>query len=94
MELTFEFNEKKESVEIHGDKEGLKLLIKRLNSLVNHEPGSYIAYECTEGNKHHRDNRLAAHYVIYMNNRKPALGAKEMGSMIPSTITRPEYENT
>ena len=89
MELTFEFNEKNEAVEVYGDKEGLKLLIKRLSSLVSCLEGSYISHECN-GNKHHRDNLLANHYLIYMTNRKPALGLKEMGPQTPSPVPRPQ----
>lgn len=64
--LQFEYNTNRNSVEIHGDREGLMLLAKRIMGLVNKDPGSYTA--AGQGNecKPHGYNELADYYLILL----------------------------
>lgn len=66
--LTVEFNKKKGSVEIYGDKEGLKLLVKRITALIRNDAGSYIAFGQGEDPKHHKENCLVDYYSIFVCN--------------------------
>ena len=66
MRLTVEYNRKKNSVEVYGDKEGLKLLTKRLNALIQKDANSYIAFGQGQEPKSHRENILADYYTIFV----------------------------
>lgn len=43
--LSFELNDEKDQLKIHGDKEGLEFLINTLNKLVEHTKESYFDHD-------------------------------------------------
>lgn len=87
--LTFEINYDKNAVEVYGDQEGLKLLIKRLSSLIRKDNGSYIAFEPDGRGAHHRRNVLADHYTIFMTGLKPA---EIYGPPAPARVKVPDAD--
>jgi len=64
--LTVEYNGRKNCVEVYGDREGLKLLVKRLIALLQKDAGSYIARGQGEVVRRHRENRLVDYYTIFV----------------------------
>lgn len=68
--LTVEYNKGRNAVEVHGDREGLALLAKRIMALLNKDPGSYVAQGQGQEPKSNKDNILADYYLIFL--REPS----------------------
>jgi hypothetical protein len=64
--MTVEFNKNRNAVEIHGDREGLARLAKQIMTLLNKDPGSYIAQGQGLESKNGKENVLADYYLIFL----------------------------
>jgi len=74
--LTFEYNKQRNSIEIYGDEEGLRLLMKRINALIRKDEGSYFAYGQGQEGANGKGNILSDYYTIMLFS-PPEEGEKE-----------------